>query len=120
MLSYRQVAATPPRCVEGADVLAQGGLEVLGLDEAQVLPARVAQHVAEGVDPAAAFLGEVDVVGGVIHLGLDARCGLEAHHRGQAPSRAAVRAAAGGPWYSRRVKPRCRSSSNSRTAVRSG
>ena len=77
-------------------------VEVLGLDEAEVLPPRVAQQVAEGMDAAAAFAGEVEVIGGVIHLGLDARGRLEADHRERVRSRGAVRAAAGGPWCSRR------------------
>ena len=58
-------------------------VEVLGLDEAEVLPPRVAQNVAEQVDAAAAFAREVDVVDGVIHLGLEARARLEADHRGR-------------------------------------
>ena len=58
---------------EGAHVLAQGGREVLGLDEPQVLAARVAQDVAEQSDAPPALGGEVDVVDGVIHLGLGAR-----------------------------------------------
>ena len=66
---------------KGADVFAEGGRQVLRLDEAQVLPARVTQHVAEEVDAAAAFVGEVDVVGAVIHLGLLPRQRLEADHR---------------------------------------
>ena len=66
--------------LEGADVLADGRGEVLALDEVQVLPARVAQHIAEGINPAAAFDREIDVVGGVIHLRLLSRCGLEPPH----------------------------------------
>ena len=41
--------------LEGADVLADGRGEILALDEVEILPARVAQHIAEGVDPAASF-----------------------------------------------------------------
>ena len=66
--------------LEGADVLADGGGEVLALDEVKILPARVAQDVAEGVDPAAPLGREVDVVGGVIHLRLLSRRGLEPPH----------------------------------------
>jgi hypothetical protein len=57
-----------PQMLEGPHVLAQSGDHVLGLDEAEVLPPRVAQDVAEQVDAAPAFAGEVDLVGGVIHL----------------------------------------------------
>ena len=42
--------------LEGADVLADGRGEVLGFDEVEVLPPRVTQHVAEGVDAAASFV----------------------------------------------------------------
>ena len=58
----------PAQVLEGPDVLADGRGEVLGLDEVEVLPPRVAQHVAEGVHAAAAFVGEIEVVGGIIHL----------------------------------------------------
>ena len=67
------VQAGPGRAaemLEGPDVFAQGGRQILGLDEAQVLPPRVTQHVAEEVDAATPFAREVDVVGAVIHLGL--------------------------------------------------
>ena len=57
--------------LEGADVLAHGGGEVLGLDEVEILPPRVAQHVAEGVHAAAALVAEVQIIGGIIHLCLD-------------------------------------------------
>src|ERR1019366_5062701 len=63
---------------EGAHVLAQGGVEVLSLDEAEVLPPRVGQQVTEDMDAATAFLGEVDVMGGIIHLGLHAGARLKA------------------------------------------
>ena len=62
-------------------MLAQGGRHVLGLDEAEVLPPRVAQDVAEQTDAAPTFAGKVEVVDGVIHLGLGARRRLEADHR---------------------------------------
>ena len=65
---------------EGADVLAQGGRQILGLDESQILAARVAQDVTEQQDAAAALGGEVDVMDGIVHLGLDARRRLEADH----------------------------------------
>ena len=66
--------------LERADVLANGRGQVLALDKVQVQPARVAQHITEGINPAAAFDREVDVVGGVIHLRLLSRCGLEPPH----------------------------------------
>ncbi len=47
----------------------------------EILPARVAQDVAEGVDPTPPLGREVDVVSGVIHLRLLARRGLEPLHR---------------------------------------
>jgi hypothetical protein len=65
---------------EGARVLAQGGRQILGLDESQILAARVAQDVAEQRDAAAALGGEVDVMDGVVHLGLGSRRRLEADH----------------------------------------
>ncbi|MGO9107619.1 MAG: hypothetical protein ACLP9L_00160 [Thermoguttaceae bacterium] len=54
----------------GAHVLAQRGRQILGLDESQLHAAPVAQDGAEQRDAAAALGGEVDVVDGVIHLGL--------------------------------------------------
>ena len=45
-----------PQMLEGPDVLADRGLEVLPLGKAEVLPPRVAQHVAEQVHPPPAFL----------------------------------------------------------------
>src|SRR5260370_15049751 len=66
---------------EGADVLADRGGEVLRLDERQVRTPRVAQHIAEQVNAPPAFLGEIDVVGAVIHLSLRAPARLEADHR---------------------------------------
>ena len=53
---------------EGAHVFAHGGGEVLGLHEAQVLAARIAQDVAEGMHAPAAFVRERDVVRRIIHL----------------------------------------------------
>src|SRR5271170_4301806 len=38
--------------LERADVLADGRGKVLGLDELEILPASIAQHIAEGVNPA--------------------------------------------------------------------
>src|SRR6516165_2870790 len=67
--------------LEGADVLADGRGEILALDEVQVLPPRVSQHVAEGMDPAAAFHGEIELVSGEIHLRLEPYGGLEPLHR---------------------------------------
>ena len=55
---------------EGADVFAQSRRQVLGLDKTQILAAGVTEHIAERVNATAAFAGEVDVVGAVIHLGL--------------------------------------------------
>ena len=64
--------------IEGPDVLPQGGLQILGFDEAEILPPGIGQHVAEGVHPPSAFRGKVEVIGGVIHLRLLPRSGLEA------------------------------------------
>jgi hypothetical protein len=66
--------------LEGAHVLADAGGEVLGVDEAQVAPAGIAEDVAEGIDPPASLCCEVDVEGRVVHLRLDAGACLEAHH----------------------------------------
>jgi hypothetical protein len=60
----------PAQVLEGADMLADGGGEVLRLDEVEVLPPRVTQHVAEGVHATAAFVGEIQIIRGVIHLSL--------------------------------------------------
>src|SRR5580658_8816274 len=49
--------------LEGADVLANGRGEILTVDEVQVLAPRVTKHIAEGMDSAAAFDGEIEVVG---------------------------------------------------------
>ena len=48
--------------------------------KSEVLPPRVAQHVAEGVHAAAAFVAEVEVIRGVVHLRLKPRGGLEPPH----------------------------------------
>ena len=66
---------------KGADVFTQRGRQVLDFDEAEVLPARVAQQVAEQMDAAAAGPGEVEIVGAVIHLCLRPGVGLETHDR---------------------------------------
>src|SRR5512147_1699542 len=66
--------------LEGADVLANCGGEILAVDEVKILPARVAQDVAEGVDPAATLGREVDVISRVIHLRLLSGGGLEPLH----------------------------------------
>ncbi len=71
----------PAEMVEGAHVLAQGRRQVHRLDKAQVLPARIAQHVAEQVNPTPAFTQEVQVVDAKIHLRLLARPRLETRHR---------------------------------------
>ena len=74
--------------MEGVHVLAQRRRQVHRLDEAEVLPPGVAEQVAEEIDAAPAFAGEVDVVNAMIHLGLIARPGLEARHgrrRGSRP-----------------------------------
>ena len=92
----------PAQVLEGADVLADGRGEVLRLDEAEVLPPRVAQHVAEGVNAAAAFVAEVEVIRGVIHLGLLSRRGLEPPHGGDHRARAQ----APHPFGEDRVTPR--------------
>ena len=66
---------------EGPHVLADRGLEVLRLREVQVLPPRVAQDVTEQVDSPPPLLGEVDLVGGIIHLRLLPFGCLESQHR---------------------------------------
>ena len=75
-----------PQVLEGPQVLAQGGRHVLVLDEAKVLPSRVAQDVAEQTDAAPALAGEVEVVHGIIHLSLGSGARLEADHRDRRPS----------------------------------
>jgi len=58
--------------LERANVFADGGLEVLRGNEPQILAAGIAQNVAKQVHLPAAFLGELDGVDGVVHLGLHA------------------------------------------------
>jgi len=72
---------SPSQVLEGPHVLAHGGGEVLGFDEAQVAPSRVAEDVAEGPDLRLSFREEIDLEGRVIHLRLDARPGLESDDR---------------------------------------
>ena len=66
--------------MEGMHVLTQGRRQIHRLDEAQVLPARVAEQVAEQVDAPAAFAREVDVIDAIVHLCLQAWPGLKARH----------------------------------------
>ena len=63
--------------LECPDVLSQRGREVLRLDEAEIASPRIAEHVAEGVDPLLASHRERDEVGRVVHLPLLAGGGLE-------------------------------------------
>ena len=72
---------------EGAHVLALRGRQIVGLDESQVLAAPVAQDGAEQRDAAATIGGDVDVVDGVIHLGLGTPRRLEADHAEPSKSR---------------------------------
>ena len=65
---------------EGTHVLAEGGRQILAVDESQILAARVAQDVTEQRDATAALGGEVDVMDGIVHLGLDARRRLKSDH----------------------------------------
>jgi len=67
--------------LEGPNVLADRGSEVLTLDEPNILTPRVAQDVAEQVDSTRPFLREIDRAGGIVHLGLRAGRRLEPHHR---------------------------------------
>ena len=61
-------AGDAAQVMEGMHVLAQRRRQVHRLDEAQVLPPRVAEQVAEQVDAPAAFAREVDVVDAIVHL----------------------------------------------------
>ena len=88
--------------MEGMHVLAQGRRQIHRLDEAQVLPPRVAEHIAEQVDAAAAFAREVDVVDAIIHLRLLTGAGLKARHRQPARAAAATTAGADARSCSRR------------------
>src|ERR1019366_9048470 len=49
-------------------------------DEAQVLPARIAEQVAEEINAPPAFAREVDVIDAMIHLRLHPWLGLKARH----------------------------------------
>ena len=66
---------------EGADMFADGGGEVLRLHKAQILAARVTQHITESMHPPPAFGRERNVVRRIIHLSLHAGTGLEPLHR---------------------------------------
>jgi hypothetical protein len=66
---------------EGANVFAEGGREILRLYEAQILTARVTQHVTERMHPPPPFVRERDVVRRIIHLSLNPRAGFKALHR---------------------------------------
>ena len=68
------------KVLEGPHVFADRGLHVLGRREVQILPPGIAQHVAEEVHLAAAFLGEVDRIDRPVHLGLGPRPGLKTLH----------------------------------------
>ena len=66
-------SATPPEVLEGADVLCGRSWRNPGLEQkCEILAAAsIAEHVAvEGMDPAAAFVAEVEIIRGVIHLTL--------------------------------------------------
>ena len=63
-------AGDAAQVMEGMHVLAQRRRQIHRLDEAQVLPARVAEQVAEQVDAPPAFAGEVDVIDAIVHLRL--------------------------------------------------
>ena len=66
--------------MKGVYVFTQGRWQIHRLDETQILPTRVAEHVAEEIDTPAAFAREVDVVDAKVHLGLHAWSGLKARH----------------------------------------
>ena len=68
-------------------MLALGRHQVHRLDKAQILPARVAEQVAEAVHASPAFAREVDVVDAIVHLGLHSFRGLKARHRLQRGTR---------------------------------
>jgi len=55
---------------KSADMFADGGGEVLRLYEPYILAARVSQDITEGVNTPPALGGEIDLVGRVVHLGL--------------------------------------------------
>ena len=68
--------------LEGLHVLADCGGEVLTFGEAQVLPPRIRQDITEEIDPPAAFLREVQVVLGIVHLCLHPRRRFKAFDQG--------------------------------------
>ena len=65
--------------IERFDVLANRGFKVHRFGEVNVLTPRVAQNVAEQVDAAFAFDGEVHLIGGPVHLSLRPWGGFEPH-----------------------------------------
>ena len=58
------------KVMKGLDVVTQGCHQIHRFDKTQILPAGVAEQVAEQVDATTAFAGEVDVVDAIVHLGL--------------------------------------------------
>ena len=106
--------------MEGLHVLAQRGRQIHRLDEAQVLPARVAEQVAEQVDAPPAFAGEVDVVDAMIHLGLHAGVGLKARHGRRRSARPQQTQGVDARPCSSPLKPRACSSCTARSTVRFG
>ena len=67
------------KMLEGPHMLADRRREILRLDKPEIAPSRVAEDVAERVHAPAAFLGERDLEGRVVHLRLDSGARLEAH-----------------------------------------
>ena len=65
--------------IERPDVLADRRVEVLSLRKADILSPGITQQITEQIDFSATFLREVDLIGGPVHLGLNARTGLEAN-----------------------------------------
>ena len=67
--------------LEGSDVFADRGFEVLMFHEPQILPAGICQHVAEQLHPAPPLDREVEGVRRIIHLSLQSGPRLEADRR---------------------------------------
>src|SRR5262249_45452269 len=72
------VRGNAAQIAEGRNVLANRHGEVLTLDKMQILAARVSQDIAKCVDTALALGSEIDLVGGIIHLGLNTSSGFKA------------------------------------------
>ena len=75
------LCSNPAQMREGGNVLANRRGEVLVFDKVHVLAAGISQDITEGVNAPLSLRGEVDVVGGIVHLRLNAGAGFKPAHQ---------------------------------------